>query len=238
MNPPDKSKLAAEVFDACAKQYQSKFMDLGNYHDTFDFFCDAIQPNQASVFDIACGPGNITQYLLKKRPDLNILGIDLATAMVELAQKNNPTASFRVMDARNLSSLDQTFDAVICGFCLPYLHREESMKLISDAAGLLKPGGVFYLSTMEGDYDKSGWKASSDGRYQTFTHYYAYNDLIRGLERNGFQQLKTYRKEYVETDGSSTMDLIIISRKFYLGFIFLFFLPEISHCFQVSYSNE
>jgi ubiquinone/menaquinone biosynthesis C-methylase UbiE len=213
MNLTDTSKLAAEVFNACAEQYQSKFMNLDNYHDTFDFFCDTILPQQAKVLDIACGPGNITQYLLKKRPDLNILGIDLAPVMVELAKNNNPSANFRVMDGRNINSLDQTFDALICGFCLPYLNRRESTQLIADAAGMLNPGGVFYLSTMEGDYEQSGWKASSDGKHSTFTHYYAHKDLLTALERMGFEQLKTYRKEYKEANGTITIDLIIISQK-------------------------
>jgi SAM-dependent methyltransferase len=133
--------------------------------------------------------------------------------MIELAKKNNPKASFKVLDGRNISSLGETFDALICGFFLPYLSREESNKLISDAAALLNPGGVFYLSTMEGDYDTSGWKSSSDGKYQTFTHYHSSEDLNGTLLRNGFEPLKRYRKEYAEAKGTLTTDLVLISQK-------------------------
>jgi 23S rRNA G2069 N7-methylase RlmK/C1962 C5-methylase RlmI len=46
----------------------------------------------------------------------------------------------------------------MCGFCLPYLSKEEAVKLIRDAAAILNPDGVFYISTMEDDYSKSDFK--------------------------------------------------------------------------------
>lgn len=35
----------------------------------------------------------------------------------------------------------------MCGFCLPYLSKEETEKLINDVSRLLNPEGVFYIST-------------------------------------------------------------------------------------------
>ena len=64
----DKSKQAAELFDHFAKAYQDKYMDLSLYHDSLDLFCRSITKKEADVLDIACGPGNITHYLLKKAP--------------------------------------------------------------------------------------------------------------------------------------------------------------------------
>ncbi len=74
---------------------------------------------------------------MKKRPDFNILGTDLAPNMIELAKINNPQASFQLLDSRAITSLNKTYGAIMCGFYLPYLSKEEAIQLIADAAKIL-----------------------------------------------------------------------------------------------------
>ncbi|MCK6692047.1 MAG: class I SAM-dependent methyltransferase, partial [Thermoanaerobaculia bacterium] len=62
----DKTKTAVDIFDKHARLYQDKYMDTSMYHDTFDAFCDNITRQNAEILELACGPGNITAYLLKK----------------------------------------------------------------------------------------------------------------------------------------------------------------------------
>ena len=143
----DKLQMAINVFNKRAVQYQDKFMDVALYHDSFDLFCNSIPKQTAAVLEIACGPGNITRYLLEKRPDFQLLGIDLAPNMLELARSNNPQAEFMLMDGRDILRLNKLFDGIMCGFCLPYLSREEAVKMIGDAARLLLPGGIFCCKT-------------------------------------------------------------------------------------------
>ena len=208
----DKTKIAVEVFDKFATLYQEKFMDVNLYGDTFDFFCNTIKKQDADLFEIACGPGNITKYLLNKRPDLKIVGIDLASAMIELAKINNPAAEFHLMDCRQIATINKKFDAIMCGFCLPYLTKDETIKLFSDASKLLNPKGVFYISTMEDDYNKSGFKKGSTGD-EIFMHFYQADFLLSILKENNFNILKLDRKEYAIMDGTKTTDLILIAEK-------------------------
>ena len=208
----DKTKIATDIFNKYATEYQNKFMNVDAYGDSLDIFCDAIKKQNSSVLELACGPGNITKYLLDKRSDLKIFGIDLAPNMIELAKQNNPKAEFKVMDCREINSLGKTFDAIMCGFCLPYLSKEEAIQLIVDAAKLLNTGGVFYLSTMEDDYSKSRFKKGSSGE-EIFMHYHEAGYLTNTLEENNFKTLNWRRQDYPEADGSNTIDLIIISQK-------------------------
>lgn len=208
----DKTKIAIGVFDKLAKLYQEKFMDVNLYGDTFDFFCDTIEKQNAELLEIACGPGNITKYLLNKRPDLKIFGIDLAPGMIELAQINNPNARFQLMDCRKIGTINKKFDAIMCGFCLPYLTKDETIKLLNDASTLLNSKGVIYISTMEDDYNKSGFKKGSTGD-EIFMHFYQADFLTSILKKNNFNILKLDRKEYDTTDGTKTTDLIIIAEK-------------------------
>lgn len=180
----DKNKQAVEIFNKLAQGYQDKFMDVSLYHDSFDVFCNLIKKEDANLLELACGPGNITQYLLKKRPDLTILGTDLAPNMIELAKTNNPKANFQLLDSRNINSLNKTFDAIMCGFCLPYLSKEEAIQLIADASNVLTNDGVFYISTMEDDYSKSEFKKGSSGD-QIFMHFHEGAYLTEALKING-----------------------------------------------------
>ena len=210
----DKTKLAVEVFNSCAKEYHDKFMELDLYNDTFDLFCDSIKKKNADILEVACGPGNITKYLLKNRADFKILGIDLATDMITLATINNPTAEFQLMDCRCISRIEKKFDAIMCGFCLPYLSKEEAIQFIKDASTLLTAGGIFYISTMEGDYSTSGLKKSSSGMHECYIHYHQEDYLTEALEQNGFAIIDLHRKNFLLHDSAATIDLIIIACKY------------------------
>lgn len=187
-------------------------MDLSLYHDTFNLFCDLITQPNASVLDVACGPGNITHYLLQQRPDFKILGVDLALNMLALARTNNPTAGFELMDGRDIGQLSRQFDGIMCGFGLPYFSKEEAVQFIKDAASLLGSGGVIYLSTMEDDYEKSGIETTPAGN-QLFIHYHQADYLVAALESNGFEMIGTSRKTYPGKPGQMTTDLILIASK-------------------------
>ena len=208
----DKTKIAVDVFDKWAIEYQDRFMNVDSYSDTFDLFCEHIQSENANLLELACGPGNITKYLLTKRPDLKILGTDLAPNMIRLAKINNPDAEFQLMDCRDIDMLHKKYDAIMCGFCLPYLSREEAIKLISDASKLLNPHGVLYLSTMEDDYHKSGFRKGSKGD-EIYMHFHEADYLTAALEKNNFRIIDLHRQDYPEQDGTKMVDLVIVAEK-------------------------
>src|ERR1043165_1092851 len=101
----DYNEMAVNVFDRCAQDYQAKFMDVQQYSRSLDIFCAQVKKD-AGILELACGPGNITKYLLQKRPDLEILGTDLAPNMLELAKQHNPQAIFQLMDCRDIGKLE------------------------------------------------------------------------------------------------------------------------------------
>ena len=201
------------VFDNCANEYQDKFMDMDLYNDTFDLFCDSILAENASILELGCGPGNITKYLLQKRPDFKILGTDLSANMLELAVKNNPTANFEIFDSRKINKLSRRFDGIMCGFILPYLSKLEAVKLIKDAFEILNQNGILYLSTMEDFHEKSGYKKSSSGKYEAYINYHQADYLSEALEENGFKIINLERKDFFQSDGTVTKDLILIAKK-------------------------
>lgn len=210
----NKTRLAVHVFNKYARVYQDKYMDVSLYHATLDLFAGAVAKEDAELLELACGPGNVTRYLLDKRPHWKILGTDLAENMLELARINNPEAEFRNMDCRDITTLGRSFDGVVCGFCLPYLSKEEAIRLIGDAAAVLRPGGALYLSTMEDAYDHSKWQQTADGD-RVFMHYHEEAYLSAAIGDSGLQIADLQRIRYPGSDGSITTDLVITATKKY-----------------------
>lgn len=202
-----------KTWDKLAQKYQDKFMDIDIYNDSYDLFCKAVSNENAAILEIGSGPGNITKYLLSKHPNYKILATDVAPSMVKLAKMNNPTAGFKVLDARNINQIDQKFDAVMCGFCMPYLSREECIQLIKDSQELLNTGGIMYLSTIENDYGKSETQTSSDGQYTMHVYYHQADYLQQAITEYGFETVNTLRIQYPKPNNMADTHLIFIAKK-------------------------
>lgn len=206
----NKTEIAVSIFDRWASLYQEKYMNVDLYGDSLDLFCKHVK-TKGDVLELACGPGNVTKYILNKRGDLKILGTDLSENMLELARENNPRAVFTKMDCRDISKLNKTYDAIVCAFALPYLSKEDTITLIKDASNRLNKDGLFYISTMEDDYSKSGLVSSSQGD-QMYMHFHEAGYLTIALENNGFEIIDLSRKQYTGSDGKPVTDLLILTK--------------------------
>lgn len=200
-----------ETWNKVAALYEEQFMGLDLYNDTYDVFCDLLTPN-CSILEIGCGPGNITKYMLEKRPDLTVLGLDIAPNMVELARENNPSASFEIMDSREIDQLTAKFHAIISGFCLPYLSPSDCSKLIKDSPSLMNNNGSLYLSFVEGDATNSGYQKSSSGN-QVYFYYHDLTLIKKDLIENDFKILELIHKDYPKQDGTIEIHTILIAQK-------------------------
>ena len=208
----DRYKETFETWNKIASLYQDHFMNLDLYNETYDFVCNSVTKKNAKLVKIGCGPGNITKYLLSKRPDFDIFGIDIAPNMIELAQKNNPTASFAIMDSRNLDEIKTQYDGIICGFCLPYLSHTDSQKFITDCYNLLNEDGLLYISFVEGDPSKSDFQIGGNGD-RSYFYFYNLNDLTTQLLENNFADFKIFKVEYQKNKNDIDIHTILIAKK-------------------------
>jgi 2-polyprenyl-3-methyl-5-hydroxy-6-metoxy-1,4-benzoquinol methylase len=208
----DRYKKTFETWNKVAFLYQEKFMELALYNDTYDAFCSSIETINPAILELGCGPGNITRYLLSNRPDFKILAIDVAPNMIELAKLNNPAADFKVMDCRTIDKLSGKFEGIIGGFCIPYLSKEDCCKLLRDCYHLLNKNGCLYLSMMEGNYLKSGFKTGSTGD-QAYIYYHTEVYFRNALIKNKFELQHFIRIAHSKNDGSKQPELVFIAKK-------------------------
>lgn len=211
-NNMDKYEETFETWNKVASLYQDKFMDLDLYDETYDYICKAIAKEKAKILEIGCGPGNITKYLLSKRPDFDVFGIDIAPNMIELAKKNNPTAKFSIMDSRKIDEIQEKYDGIVCGFCLPYLSSIDAERIINDSYNLLNESGFLYVSFVEGDPNKSDYQIGSSGD-RVYFYFHNLETLKAQLTKRKFSELKTFRVTYKRTENDIEIHTIITAKK-------------------------
>ena len=93
-------------YDAVADVYAKEFFDeLARKpfdRALLDSFATAI-PRGGRVLDVGCGPGHIARYLNER--GVTAAGIDLSSAMVEIARRLNPDLDFSTGDMRDMRDI-------------------------------------------------------------------------------------------------------------------------------------
>lgn len=106
---------------------------------------DVIDKN---ILDVGCGYGwcelNFVSRGAKKVTGIEITSEDLETAVKNIKKKN---IAFKVGSAIDLPFKANTFDTVVCWEVIEHIPKETEMKMFSEVYRVLKPGGIFYLST-------------------------------------------------------------------------------------------
>lgn len=112
---------------------------------TFDLLDRIDWPRGASVVDLTCGTGFISDQM-QQRTGGNVTGIDASQGMIDVARSNYPDCRFVRADVLDfLRSLpSRSTDIVTCGWGLGY-SRPGSV--IREATRILTPGG--YLAVID-----------------------------------------------------------------------------------------
>ncbi len=122
-------------------------------------------PPEAQIIDIACGPGNVTNFMYQCRNDLRIECVDIAPAMIELVQEKFPDITCHVCDVKDFKFTVNYYNGMICSFGLPFLTGKETELFFNNMSNGLKKNGVVYVSTMKGSsegYEKTSFSSETE----------------------------------------------------------------------------
>jgi ubiquinone/menaquinone biosynthesis C-methylase UbiE len=104
-------------------------------------------PQAGAVLDVGTGPGVLLVEIARRRPDLQLTGIDLSADMVAAANRNlsrfGARATACVGDVADLRFPDQSFDLIVSSFSLH--HWDDPESAISELARVLRPGGRLHV---------------------------------------------------------------------------------------------
>jgi SAM-dependent methyltransferase len=113
------------------------------------------------VLDIGCGPGGWVQELAFRYSDIEVVGIDISTSMIDFARsqaqaQHLDNAYFKVMDAtKPLAFADGSFDLINARSIVTFMKPEDWPQLTQECMRLLRPGGVLRLTEGEWSFGNS-----------------------------------------------------------------------------------
>ncbi|MCX7552916.1 class I SAM-dependent methyltransferase [Marinicella sp. S1101] len=207
-------KYAATIntFNQSADAYLAHFKDTKLYRKSYENFLATLTAEHKSILDLACGPGHVSHYLLSHRSDLDLLGVDLAPAMIKLAKELNPNATFKVSSAHEVLTENHGFDAIVCGFLLPYLQWSDAQKLILKIPKKLNKAGILYLSYTTGIGQNDEVQKSERSTGQVYSYYHQIPQVEEVLLANKMlkinQELITHQH-----NGQTHTDVVSIYKK-------------------------
>jgi SAM-dependent methyltransferase len=110
----------------------------------------AVAPDEARVLEVGCGPGRLS-ILLARRHGLDVTGLDLDPAMIELARGNVDRSedgdgrlpSFLVGDVASLAFPDGSFDLVVS--TLSMHHWADPTAGLAEIGRVLRPSGRAFV---------------------------------------------------------------------------------------------
>jgi SAM-dependent methyltransferase/heme-degrading monooxygenase HmoA len=153
---PDRDGLkfeqrVAESYDVVARDYvanvvgvERKPLDLA-FLDQFVRLLDGRGP----VWDIGCGPGDVTRHLHDRGVD--VCGIDLSPAMIAEARLAHPGIAFSVGDLANLAATADSLAGIVAFYSLIHLPPQEMQSVLNVFGRYLQRDGLLLIALHAGE---------------------------------------------------------------------------------------
>ena len=140
-NMLDKEQIRKN-FSRSAREYEKHAVLQKSMADDLLSLLPAIDPKK--ILDIGCGTGYLTGRLAEKFPAAEIVGIDIAPGMIEVAEKRKSDhLLFRVDDGEEVKGKNE-YGLVVSNASLQWM---EAPKVFAGVAGSLETGGIFAFTT-------------------------------------------------------------------------------------------
>jgi len=101
------------------------------------------------VVDVGCGPGHVAAHLHKLGVD--VFGIDLSPAMIEIARREHPDLRFEVGSMTDLRLADASVIGLLAFWSLIHIPDDEIPTVLGHFRRVLRPGGPLLLGFHVGD---------------------------------------------------------------------------------------
>jgi SAM-dependent methyltransferase len=137
-------------YDAVAESYAAKFFDELSRkpfdRDLLERFARECPPGR--VLDVGCGPGHVGRFLADQAVD--VTGVDLAPAMIEVARRLNEGMRFDVGDMRHLDYRDGEIAGIVAFYSLIHIPRDEVPAVLRELHRVMARDGRLLLAVHGG----------------------------------------------------------------------------------------
>ena len=113
---------------------------------------------KGKLVDLGCGSGNLIVQINKHYPNLDLVGVDISSEILDLAKKRsfesnlNKRIEFKIGNAEELPFSDNSIDFIISSLSLH--HWQEPIKALGEAFRVLKQKGILLIFDFRRDARK------------------------------------------------------------------------------------
>ena len=139
-------KKDIERFDQWASTYEDSRLQrvfFDQIHQTTLALATGIVHYPVSVLDVGCGTGKLLRQVKVFWPEAQLIGVDPANGMIEMAKRLTPGATFFTSMAEALPLQDASVDLALS--TTSFHHWQDQAAGIREIARVLRPGGCFIL---------------------------------------------------------------------------------------------
>jgi SAM-dependent methyltransferase len=138
-------------YDRVAEAYaEGYFVELDSKpfdRDLLDRFAEHVCGSR--VCDLGCGPGHVTAYLSSR--GIDVFGIDLSPAMIDVARRRSHAIQFVVGDMRNLDLPAGSLGGIVSLYAIIHLRRKAVLGVLREMFRVLRPSGRLLLACHRGN---------------------------------------------------------------------------------------
>jgi SAM-dependent methyltransferase len=183
---------AEHIFD----ELRHKPFDRG----LLDYFVALASP-LGPTCDVGCGPGQVARYLQER--GARVSGVDLSSAMVDVARRLNPDIPFQQGTMLALPIPDESLGGVVAFYSIIHIPREHLPGALTEMRRVLTPDGYLLLAFHVGDEDvhlEEWWDRSVSLDFLFFHR----DDMERHVSSAGFEIIESVERDpYPEVEHPS-----------------------------------
>lgn len=138
---------------------------------------------QGCVLDAGCGDGFFTKILSEQDRTEGVTGIDISSKAVELARAKNPDLKFHQGELNQIPLESNSYDFISMVEVIEHLVDVDGV--LAEIARVLKPGGLFLVTTTDFNWLKSVLIAA----FYFERYFYPTNPHVRFFTKNTLSQV-------------------------------------------------
>lgn len=183
----DYLKKTIDIYNSIAEDYASRTRNKAPVIQRNKFL--SLLPNKAVVLDLGCGSGRDSKFFSDH--GCNVIGIDLAEKLLEIAQKTAPEVHFLKQDIRAIDLPFESVDGVWTCASLLHIKREELPSVLNKIYQILRPNGVVFIHLKKGKGEEERIEPSTPGIKRLFV-FYEVDELTALIKQAGLTLLTCY----------------------------------------------
>ncbi|MEU4707456.1 class I SAM-dependent methyltransferase [Nocardia salmonicida] len=151
----------------------------------FASFADLVRTQGAGpVVDVGCGTGRITAHL--SQLGVEVFGIDLSPAMIEVARRDHPGLRFDLGCMTSLALADASMAGLLAWYSLIHIPDDEIRSVFTHFQRVLRPGGPLLVGFHVGDESQLLTQGYGGHPMNLYVHRRRHNQMHAWLEGAGF----------------------------------------------------